>query len=129
MIAGIAGPAARHEALDDAAHAAAAEIRAMDFANPSPRGEPVDSIRRETIRDQSRAAALVEQQPAGYARARAWLAMAKALLAVPSQLPGNEPPDGPGDGADELTQSPPGEPPLPAPDGDEHATQEKPKTE
>lgn len=92
--------AARLSALEAAAESAAEESLSMDPADPPPRGEPVDDIRREAAGDQARAARLVEQQPKGYARARAWLAMAKGQIAPPSSLSdymaaGSQPVDAP----------------------------------
>ena len=78
--------AARLTALESVALAASEDSMAMDPDNPPPRGEPVDGIRRESAGDQVRAAGLVEKQPPGYARSRAWLAMAKGLIGPPSSL-------------------------------------------
>ncbi len=78
--------AARLTALEALAFAASEDSMSMDPVNPPPRGEPVDSIRRESAGDQSRAANLVGKQHEGYARARAWLAMAKGLVMSPGSL-------------------------------------------
>ncbi len=77
---------ARLAALEAVALAASEDSMALDPSNPPPRGEPVDGIRREAAGDQARAATLVEQQPAGYARARAWLAMARGMVVAPASL-------------------------------------------
>ena len=78
--------AARLAALEAVALAASEDSMSLDPANPPPRGEPVDSIRRESAGDQARAANLVDQQPPGYAKTRAWLAMAKGMISPPQSL-------------------------------------------
>lgn len=100
LVAGISNAAARSKALSAAALTAAEDSMSMDPANPPPRGEPVDGIRREAAGDDERAARLVERQPAGFARARAWLAMAKGLIGPPTNLndylnSGDQPVDAP----------------------------------
>jgi hypothetical protein len=82
----IADEAARLSALDAAAEAAAFDSISIIASDLPPRGEPVDTIRRASAGDQFRAARLAESQPMGYARARAWLAMAKGLIAPPAGL-------------------------------------------
>ena len=113
-----AGPA-RTAALDAAGETAAEDSMSIDPAKPPPRGEPVDGIRKESAGDQARAVNLVEQQPPGYARARAWLAMAKALTVVPSSLSdymatGSEP----AGGNDALPSGPDEDTPKEAPPGE-----------
>ena len=78
--------AARLKALEALALAASEDSMSMDPANPPPRGEPVDSIRRASAGNQARAANLVGKQPEGYARSRSWLAMAKGLITSPGSL-------------------------------------------
>jgi len=112
--------AARLTALEFVALAASEDSMAMDPGKPPPRGEPVDGIRRESAGDQVRAATLVEQQPPGYARSRAWLAMAKGMIGPPSSLtdymagggqPGAEPGGSgvPGDEPGQETEKQPAE--------------------
>jgi hypothetical protein len=91
LIDRIPDEAARAVALDNAAARAAEDSMSMDPAHPPPRGAPVDDIRRQASGDDAKATALVEEQPAGYARARAWLAMAKGLIGPPTSLPANAP--------------------------------------
>jgi len=87
LIEQIPDNAVRAHALDEAAFKAAQDSMSVDPGNPPPRGAPVDDIRREAAGDDAKALALVEKQPAGYARARAWLAMAKGLIGPPAKLP------------------------------------------
>jgi hypothetical protein len=77
---------ARRPVLQAVVTTAAENLVSEDLANPPPRGEPFDTIRREAIADQVKAANLAEAQPAGYVRARAWLAMAKAVFTPPVSL-------------------------------------------
>ena len=83
-------PAALRETLTTAAE----DSLGYDPMAPPARGEPVDSIRKMAAGDENRVISLVERQPAGYPRARAWLAMAKGLLTGHSQdsLPPLQPP-------------------------------------
>jgi hypothetical protein len=82
----IADNAARLSALEAAAEAAAFDSISINASDLPPRGEPVDTIRNQSAGDQFRAARLAESQPSGYARTRAWLAMAKGLIAPPANL-------------------------------------------
>lgn len=115
LAARITDSAARLAALEAAAEAASIDSMSMDPANPPPRGEPVDGIRRQAAGDDAIAAALVEKQAPGYPRARAWLAMAKGLMGPPSNLndylaTGAQPADDPPP-AEEDAPAPPAESP------------------
>lgn len=78
--------AARLTALEAVALTASEDSMALNPFDPPPRGESVDDIRRESAVNPSRAAALAAKQPPGYARTRAWLAMAKGMISPPSSL-------------------------------------------
>ncbi len=80
----------RAAALDRATNRVAETSVSMDPRRPPLRGAPVDEIRRQAAGDDAKAIALVEKQPEGYARARAFLAMAKGLIGPPAELPGQE---------------------------------------
>jgi hypothetical protein len=93
LIDRIPDASARAAALDKAADKAADDSISMNPAQPPPRGAPVDDIRRQAAGDHTQVIALVEKQRAGYARARAWLAMAKGVIGPPVPASGNpEPP-------------------------------------
>jgi hypothetical protein len=87
LIERIPDNAARVAALDSATEKAGDDSISMDPGNVPSRGAPVDDIRRQAAGDEAKAMTLVEKQPAGYPRARAWLAMAKGLIAPPASLP------------------------------------------
>jgi len=114
LLDGIPGEAARQAALNAVVTTAVEDFRSVDPAKPPPRGEPIDTIWREAITDQVRAANLSEAQPGGFLRARAWLAMARATYAAPMSLTGYQadgpqpPEDLPPDGDDTESPPPPG---------------------
>ena len=82
----------RDAALTEVATLAAEDSLGYDPVAPPPRGEPVDGLRRMAAGDEARVFHLVAAQPAGYARARAWLAMAKGLLTTLPPAPADGPP-------------------------------------
>gem|GEM_PF-5635005 len=79
----------RAELLDALSTTAAEDIIGYPANDPPNRGEPLDRIRNRAISDQAAAAAYLPGLPAGPARARATLAIAKGLLLPP--LPAAEP--------------------------------------
>ena len=113
LVNSIADKAAKLAALDAVAEAASDESLSMDPSDPPPRGEPVDSIRARASGDQARAANLVEKQPAGYARARAWLAMARGQIASPENLNDYMAAGAQAAGPDDGAPAPEAEPDLP----------------
>ena len=88
----------RDTLLDACATLAAEDSLGYDPAAPPLRGEPVDGIRQLAAGDESRVVHLIERQPAGFPRARAWLAMAKGMLSTtPAALAPEMPPPLPDD--------------------------------
>jgi hypothetical protein len=88
----------RDALLDACATLAAEDSLGYDPAAPPLRGEPVDGIRQLAAGDESRVVHLIERQPAGFPRARAWLAMAKGMLSTtPAALAPEMPPPLPDD--------------------------------
>lgn len=116
LLDGIPADPARLAALHAVVTTTAEDFRSVDPSKPPPRGEPLDTIQREAITDQVQAANLSEAQPAGFLRARAWLAMAKATYAAPMSLTNYQATEA--TAPDEL---PPGEdgPATPPPAGEE----------
>ena len=76
--------------LDAIATTAAEDAIGYDPADPPNRGEPLDRIRNRAVTDEAAAAAYLPAIPAGFARARATLALAKGRLLPP--LPSTEAP-------------------------------------
>lgn len=85
LIDQIDGDGPRRAALEAAAQTVSEDIISIN-PGESLRGAPVDGIRERIAGDQAQAATVVARLPAGYARARAWLAMAKGLLSAPMNL-------------------------------------------
>jgi hypothetical protein len=89
---------ARDTLLDSCATLAAEDSLGYDPIAPPLRGEPIDGIRKLAAGDESRVVHLIERQPPGFPRARAWLAMAKGMLSTtPAALPPALPPPLPDD--------------------------------
>jgi hypothetical protein len=116
LVERISDDTARRAALQTMAAFVAEESSSIDPGEPPPRGEVLDNIRRTALTDQAAAANLTETQPEGFARARGWLAMAKATILPPQsltdyQMSGAQPVDLelPGEGGAPDEGLPPGE--------------------
>jgi hypothetical protein len=100
---------AREELLTGIATTAAEDNIGYPSNDPPNRGEPLDRIRNRAITDEAGAAAYLPAVPAGPARARATLAIAKGLLLPPLPADGTQLP---GDPTSSIFDAP-GEDPLP----------------
>ncbi len=80
LVAGIHDEAQKAVVMERICVALAEQALTYDPEVPPHRGEYVDAIRNHALEDPERAAQLVEAQASGTPKARAWLALARAMI-------------------------------------------------